>query len=342
MAKRKPPKKQLLVHHRHTGRVLARQHTSWPSIVFLLLVVGMLLGQITLQAKAADVAVTAATNGPLPPAAAVITSPRAGDKFVSSPITVKGTCPAPHFIRLYRNEIFSGSAQCIAGGDFTVSTDLFEGPNDLEARIYNAAGQEGPRSAVVTVTYSQDADPATPGHQTDDAIEEPFFITTDKFFKANLDKPQIEWEFNVVGGHRPMNAAVAWGDGTISEVKGITDSKFSASHVYAKSNAAREYYPVDVKVVDADADEATLEVFNILNYTTESGAETGNNPLSLIPSSAAVPPDAGIFTQALYAWPAYGGVTLMAGSFWLGEQQGFMGIRHVLKLRKLRFPRIRI
>ena len=329
--KKRPQKKSLLAHHRHTGKVLQHHHTSYPFIALLLLMLGVLLMYMTFQVSAADVGVTATSNGPLPPSPAIILNPSTGDHFSAIPITVSGTCPTPYLVKIFRNQVFSGSAQCAPDGTFVIQTDLFEGANELEARIYNYADQEGPTSPSVTVTYASPGNsnilPENPSEQQsieEGTIESPFFIATDKFFKANLDMQRMDWTFNIIGGTQPFDIKVDWGDGGSSKLENLLGNTFSVSHVYAKSSETREYYPMQVKAASSDERIATLQVFNILNYTDSIGGNIGG---SLPTGGTSFPKETAIEKlqeHLKYAWPAYSAITLMAISFWLGQHTIFV------------------
>jgi len=330
MVKKKTSKK-LFSHHRHTGKVLPRQHTSYPLIVLVLLMVGVLLGHVTMQARAADVVVTATANGPLPPSAAVILSPKDGDRFTDFPIAVSGTCPAPYFVKLYRNQAFSGSTQCNNDGTFLIYTDLFVGKNELEVRVVNAADQEGPRSNVVTVYFDQpitqappgspSAPSSTPERESSAGEPKPFLITSDIFFKAIYDNDEVTWKFGIVGGRAPFHITVAWGDGSTSTLSRVGENEFTVTHKYRRGAQAREYYPVAVSVTDSDGRKASLQVFTILNNRLIPGlgsTSEDNQPLS------------GSALLQRVALSAYGVTTLMAISFWLGERHELMSLsRHL-------------
>ena len=329
------PLRGLFSHHRHTGRVLHHRHTSYPLVALLLLMVGLFLLQATLQTRAATVLVTATANGPLPPAAAVILVPETGDRFSAIPILVSGTCPAPYFVKLFRNQVFSGSVQCASNGTFQLYSDLFEGKNELEARIYNAADQEGPRSNIVTVHYDipvpvtppaepgggtqTPATPSTPGDlpagRQPSGLSKPFFVTTDVFFKAIYEDEEVEWRFDIVGGEQPFDVTVAWGDGSTSTIRDLRDDTFTVGHVYPRGPNVRDYYPVAVRVIDKDGREATLQVFTILNSHLTPGVGTG--------SSDDQQRD-GLLWRILLSWPVYAVTILMAVSFWLGERRGLI------------------
>jgi hypothetical protein len=121
-----------------------RLHLPWPFVSFILLSIGVLLLGWTFQTTADNIHVTAKVSAPLPAGPATITSPGDGSRFSDVPITVSGTCPTDTYIKLYRNDFFSGTAICTTDGNFTLDTDLFPGMNKLQARVYNLTDDEGP------------------------------------------------------------------------------------------------------------------------------------------------------------------------------------------------------
>lgn len=303
-----------LVHHTHTGRRLHRSHTSYPLLALLLLMVGVLLITTTLQVRAATVTVTAVANGPVPVQPAVILSPQDQDHFSSSPVPVSGTCEPGYYIKLYRNEIFSGATLCNDGGTFSILTDLFPGRNDLIARTFNVADDEGPPSNTVTVYY--DLPPDTPGRPTS-PDEAPFYLASEYFFKAAYSGQKISWDFKIFGGEGPYTVYATWGDGYSDVHPGITDLNFWLEHHYKTQKEQREYFSVTVRVVDAKGRSASLQLIAIMNdpHVISGALVRPNDPSPFHPSSW--------FSGILkLVWSAYGIVLLMGICFWLGERRG--------------------
>lgn len=327
-----------LIHHSHTGKKLHKSHTSYPLIAVLLLMVGVLLLATTLQVKAATVEVTAVANGPVPVNPAVILSPENDDRFTDSSVPVSGTCEAGYYIKLFRNEIFSGAAICTSGGTFVITTDLFAGQNDLQARTYNLADQEGPGSAIVTVYYDVPVDPTDPTDPTDPVnpgepskpnppgsyqpggipnAKSPFYLSTEYFFKAAYTGQSIKWDFDIFGGKGPFTAYSVWGDGYSDTTPGITENKVTIEHTYSSLKDQREYFTVTVRVQDIEGRRASLQLIAIMNDPN-------------VISGALVRPDSGgpaaaasIFNGMLkLVWSVYGILILMGICFWLGERRG--------------------
>lgn len=323
-----------LTHRAHTGRKLHKSHTSYPLLAVLLLMVGMILTATTLQVRAADVVVTAVANGPAPAQAAVILSPENDDRFTDSSVPVSGTCEAGYYIKLFRNNIFSGSALCTAGGTFSIVTDLFLGRNDLQARSFNIADNEGPPSNIVTVYYdvpeTPDPDPGSgpgsgPGPDQEihyrpggiPSTDTPFYLATEYFFKAAYTGQKITWDFEILGGQGPYTAYVVWGDGYSDVNSGLLENQFTIEHIYNTAKEKREYYSLTVRIVDARGYNASLQLITIMNDPNIiSGALVRPNDPSPLSTSK-------LFTGVLkLVWSVYGILLLMGICFWLGERRG--------------------
>lgn len=303
-----------LLPHSHTGRRLHRSHTSYPLVALLLMMVGVLLTAMTLQVRAATVTVTAVANGPVPVNPAVILSPEQDDRFNGPSIPVSGTCEPGYYIKLYRNEIFSGATLCTTGGTFSIVTDLFPGRNDLIARTFNVADDEGPPSNTVTVYYDV---PVVPGRPTAPPDAAPFYISSEYFFKAAYSGQKINWDFKVFGGHRPFTAYATWGDGSSDMMANLEVETFRFEHMYQTLNENREYYSVTIRVLDAQGRTASLQLIAIMNdpHVISGALVRPNDPGPFNP--------AGWFSGILkFVWSAYGIVLLMGICFWLGERRG--------------------
>ncbi len=317
-----------LTHRSHTGHKLHRSHTSYPLVAALLLMVGVLLTAMTMQVRAADVIVTATANGPAPIQAAVILSPAHNSELTDSSTPVSGTCEPGYYVKLYRNNIFSGAALCTPGGTFSIVTDLFLGRNDLQARTFNIADQEGPASQVVTVYYKPVVPPG-PGGPSDPSVpaptrpgglptdENPFYLSTEYFFKAAYTGQKTTWDFKILGGTGPFTAYVAWGDGYSDRLPASDNENFTIEHIYNTLKDRREYYTVTIRVVDSKGRSASLQLIAIMNDPNIiSGALVRpNDPSPFVPGS--------LFSGLLkFIWSAYGIVLLMGVCFWLGERRG--------------------
>lgn len=329
MAKRK--KKQHLLPRQHTAKLLHKQHTSYPVLALLLLMIGILLAFSTVQAWAAEISVTAKANGPVPSLPATIISPTNGDNFSGLPVPVSGTCEPTYIVKIFRNGLYSGAERCDPDGTFLINIDLFPGQNELEAKIYNAADQAGPASDSILVYYTPPTPPPSPTPTptpstpttptkrppSSSTIPEPFVITTEKHYQAAFSSQRIIWEFTIIGGQAPYQASVAWGDGESEVIAPINDKTFKAVHTYQAGSREREYYTVVITIYDANGRRASLHSFSIIN--TDHDAK---QPIAAGPSILNGRGDS-LLRAVLYAWPWYLITVLMAISFWLGEKRGY-------------------
>lgn len=330
-----------LTHHSHTGRRLHKSHTSYPLLAVLLLMIGVLLASVTLQVRAADITVTAVANGPAPVQPAVILSPEHDDRFTDPSIPVTGTCQAGYYIKLFRNEIFSGATLCTDGGTFSITTDLFEGRNDLQARTFNIADDEGPSSAIVTVWYDPPLppDPGVPTVPGQPSVppaarppgQAPFYLSTEYFFKAAYSGQRITWEFEIFGGQGPFTAYAVWGDGFSDTVQNIEGNKFTIEHSYNTLKEKRGYFSVTVRVHDAYGRRASLQLIAIMNDRNVIGGalvRPGDGGLAAASARA-------LSNVLKFVWSAYGIIILMGICFWLGERRGY-SVRDALYRRRRR------
>lgn len=131
--------------------------------MLLLLCVGVLLVGLTFHAYGDSYEVTATVPAPLPNAPATITSPSDQTHFTAKPITVSGTCPQNTYVKLNRNNAFSGVAVCgIGQTTYQITTDLSLGSNVLVPQVYNITDQAGPPSSPTTVWLDNPPQPPAP------------------------------------------------------------------------------------------------------------------------------------------------------------------------------------
>jgi len=315
--KKDPTRKQSLLGRRR------RFIFPWPIIVFVLLCIGVLLVGWTLQAVADDLTVTAQVHAPLPSGPAVIISPANGTHFSTAPISVSGTCPLDTYVKIYRNDFFSGTAICSASGTFQLNIDLFPGTNHLQARVFNITDDEGPPSNIVTVYYDVPQQPtnptAAPPNQVTPSsppIVPPFVIHTDYNYRGYKVGQTIEWTFETSGGSTPYAINIDWGDGSNTVISQKEAGKLAASHRYkAIGPGAKNSYTVKVTGSDSAGRHAYLQLFLVVNPG--------------LPSIVAnTLPSPHINDKwLLLAWPAYLVLLLMVTSFWLGEREELIVLR---------------
>jgi hypothetical protein len=324
-SKRSPPKRK--------NRLIL----PWPVIGFLLLAVGVLLIGLTLKSVADEsLQVKAKVPAPLPTVPAVITSPADGVHFKTKPITVKGTCPTENYpgnyVVLYRNDTFSGTVPCSSDDTFQLDTDLFDGANELKAQIYTIADDPGPAPMPITVFFDP-AQPTLPGGSSSLVIPQ-FLISTNFKFKSYLVGQTVNWEMNATGGEPPYAIKVDWGDGQSSLVSRSGEGSFTIQHVYKKAAEAPDFiYLIKVTAADVYDRQALTQFFvRVLPYNAPFSVGTSGNPKTPVGKSNPLAPIGRTLLKA--AWPAYIIVSLMALSFWLGEQEEFFLLRKKRAIKK--------
>ena len=152
---KKSLKRQLL----RRKRPIHKRVMLHPATIFMLLCVGVFLMGWTYRSFADNITVTASIFAPLPGSPATITYPADQTHFTYTPITITGTCPTNSYVKLYRNGVFSGSANCISTTNYQIQTDLNLGSNQFIVHVYNITDNEGPQSTTTTVWYDLPVQP---------------------------------------------------------------------------------------------------------------------------------------------------------------------------------------
>lgn len=300
----------------------SRFFIPWPYIFFMLLCVGVLLAGWTLR-SAADETLVVKAKVPADPLTepAIITNPVNGQRFTSYPISVSGTCPLNSYIKLYRNGVFSGTAICSSDKTFQLSSDLFEGANLLQARVFNLTDDEGPESPPVTV-YLDSAAPI-PG-----AIPAaPFVIKTDFKFIGYRIGQTGRWKLEISGGSPPYAINIDWGDGTNDVISRKKAGEFIVEHKYEKTGPGQSgSFLVKITGSDSKDNKAYLEFFIVVNSDNIPEIVANTMP------SAGPPQRHWLWV----AWPAYLVLVLMLSSFYLGEREELLELKKRGALRRRR------
>lgn len=303
-------------HHRHTGRVLPRQHTAYPALAMIVLCVGVLIGGLShianAESGADSFAVNASLPGPPPATPATITSPVQGKHFRAAPITVSGTCPLETYIELIRNGLTGGVALCDGSGRYSIRTDLFSGTNVLQAQAYSQTNLPGPVSAPITVFYD---DPVI-------VRLGPLIIKSSFRYTSHYIGDAASYQLSIEGGRGPYAINVDWGDGSQQIISIPSSGAFSLSHSYQKASVYHGSFPIIITAVDALGNKTSLELLAIVSSRPAQpsgisgfGSTSGDSGLSL-------------HNLLNYIWPTYGVTVLMLASFWLGERQEVKILRH--------------
>lgn len=221
-------------------------------------------------------------NSTPPTVGATITLPRSGQGFSETPITVTGICPKGLLVKVFRNNIFAGSADC-SNGSFTLQIDLFGGQNDIVARVYDALDQQGPDSNTVSVTFN-DSRRGSSGTS--------LLLSSNYAKRGAAPGDTLEWPIILAGGIGPYAVSVDWGDGTSPDL--ISQSfpgNFTVKHIYKAAGV----YTVVVKVSDSTGASAFLQLVGVGNgevsQTSTSSQQNSNTVLKVLwqPAAALLP-----------------------------------------------------
>lgn len=248
-------------------------------------------------------------EGVIPSAApsrgATITTPRPGQVFTSNPITISGLCPTGLLVKVFSNNVFVGSAQCV-GGSYSLQVDLFSGRNDLVVRVFDDLDQPGPDSEVVTVTLN-------------DARFSPFGIPlislTSNYARRGANPGEtLTWPISISGGTSPYAISVDWGDGKTQDlISQATAGTFTLEHIYDNAGT----YTVTIRASDQNGVSAFLQLVAVANGAVV--AQPGDQDQQ-----------EKVVTRVLWE-PAALLLPLIAIAFWLGRRYELAVIRKHLE-----------
>lgn len=264
--------------------------------------------------RSGSIGIEATISSAPPTTAATISSPSSGSAFTTLPIQVTGICQADLLVKIFRNNVFSGSAPC-TNGSYSVFIDLFDGQNDIVAYVYDELDQEGPPSNTVTVTYQS---PSGGG-----ALQRVSLSSNFARRGANPDE-ELVWPVIVTGGTGPYAISVDWGDGQSSLASVQTPGEFNIRHSYSSSGV----YTIIVKATDSEGATAYLQLVGVANgaLASQTSASSDDGLSTTSPVSNNVTWQ--LFTIVL---------PLMISTFWLGRRYELRRIRNKIEAGELPF-----
>jgi hypothetical protein len=242
---------------------------------------------------------------PPPKIAATIVVPSNGASFNRLPITVSGLCTSDLLVKVFANNVFVGSALCI-NGSYSLQVDLFEGQNDLVARIFDALDQPGPDSNIVTVTYRNDQFSNTGGS----------LLTLSSIYARRGANPgeQLNWPIIISGGTGPYAISVDWGDNKPASLQSEPFAgNINISHTYDTAGT----YVVIVRGTDKNGQTAFLQLVGQANGAVTQSDDKSNGLIA---------------TRTAIIWiPAAISIPLIISSFWLGRRYELSELRKRLQ-----------
>ncbi len=245
------------------------------------------------------VGITGTISAPPPTKGASITFPNNGQSFTTLPVTVTGLCPDGLLVKIFKNNVFSGSVDC-TNGSYSLKIDLFTGTNDLVARVYDSLDQPGPDSSLVRVSFADNKEGA--GSRVS--------VTSNYAKRGAFPKETLTWPIIISGGSGPYAVSVDWGDGKAADLFSQPfPGSFDIKHVYDSAGV----YNIVVKVVDRDGVTAFLQLVGVGNGPL---SQTGTNSSN---GGTAASQPAGVKTKIIWQ-PAVAIFPFIISTFWLGKK----------------------
>lgn len=243
-------------------------------------------------------------SAPPPSQGASISIPHEGQTFNQLPITVSGLCPGDLLVKLFKNNVFSGSVQC-KNNSFSLQTDLFSGDNQLIARVYDSLDQPGPDSNLVTVNFS-DAKSGTG----------PRVSLTSNYAKRGANPGEVlSWPIILSGGTGPYAISVDWGD---SKAPDLQSQQFPGTITIKHTYNSPGVYNIIIKASDASNGVSYLQLVGIANGALSQDSGSGSKGAAAATTT----------TKTTILWqPAAILVPFIISTFWLGKRYELYMIR---------------
>jgi hypothetical protein len=306
-----------MTHTKHTIRrcavnLFAKRVSSLAMVAFSLIALGVFVAAPAVQAvsplppnpQSGSVGIEGTISSPPPSRGPTITSPGNGQTFSTLPVVVRGICPEGDLIKIFSNNIFLGSTEC-KGGSFTLNVDLFNGQNDLVARVYDALDQAGPDSNTVRVTFNDPSFAAFGGRVT----------LTSNYARLGADPGKsLVWPIILAGGTGPYALSVDWGDGKPLTLKSVPFAgNLNIDHVYD----AAGIYRIIVKATDSNGTTAYLQLVGVANGTVGASGKTASGKDKVIT----------VTKTQIVLWPSIVAIFLILLAFWVGRRYELLSIR---------------
>lgn len=258
-------------------------------------------------------------SAPPPTQPATISLPRDGTTTSDQSVTITGICPNNLLVKIFKNNVFSGSAQC-NNGSFSIKIDLFNGLNEIVARVYDDLDQAGPDSNIVKVTVPT----------VSNNIGAKISLTSSFAKKGATPGEKLTWPISLSGGTGPYAISVDWGDGKTPDIMSQTFAgTFNIEHVYENAGV----YNVVVRATDKDGNVAFLQLVGVGNgqATQQNVGSTSNGQKS---SSGSNQSNNGGKQQVKILWqPAAISIPLIFSTFYLGRKYELFALRKRLEAR---------
>lgn len=312
-----------LLTQNHTGKIRHHKHTSYGSLVIILLLTFMPLLIVSHSVAAAPFPVEGTTEGsgaygtyavvPGPtPKAPSITNLTNGRVFTTAdPVVVKGVCQSDNLIKIFTNEVLVGAALC-QNGSFQLPVNLFVGNNSLIARAYNANDLVSPDSSPINLQLQLPGVNlnGTAQLNTQGAPAGQFYATSQISHRGSNVGEDITWPLSLTGGQPPYAVSIGWGDGKTDLISRGDAGQFDIHHTYDKPGGNQGSYTIVIKSTDALGNKSYLQLVVIVSGKSHPVGVAGSIKGGSNRSGA-----------IKLAWQAMAVIAIVILSFWLGEKR---------------------
>jgi hypothetical protein len=244
-------------------------------------------------------------SAPPPTTAPTISSPSNGQVLSNIPVEVRGICSGDLLVKLYKNNVFSGSDQC-RSGSFSITIDLFSGTNELVARHVDDLDQQGPESNRVTITFNDSA--LRPN------LSERIIVTSSYAKRGANPGEALTWPLIISGGTAPYALSVDWGDGSAPDIYSVpVPGEFVIKHVFSQAGVYRAL----AKITDKNGVISFFQMTAVVN-----GEVSEEQVAGAVESGRTI-------TKVLW-WPVVLVIPFVITTFYLGKKYEVTRIKHKL------------
>jgi PKD domain/Glucodextranase, domain B len=297
----------------NVGNILKARVTATVTLALLIFFLSYSSVRAVDNPQSGSIGVEGSVPGSPPSQPATITIPSASTTTSNSTMTITGICPKGSLVKVFKNNVFAGAAQCTTGS-YSIQIELFTGENEIVSRVYNELDQAGPDSNIIRVTYNA----------PNSYLGQNRVLLTTNFAKRGASlKQTLVWPIAISGGDGPYAISVDWGDGTKPDIQSQTfPGSFNISHVYNEPGV----YTVTVRAVDKNGNIAFLQLVGVANGGSGQDLNAGakNDASQPLKDQQAV---------KVVWWPPVVAIPFIAFSFWLGR-------RHQLRVLKKRLSNL--
>ncbi|HYF97279.1 MAG TPA: hypothetical protein VD947_04575 [Patescibacteria group bacterium] len=269
-------------------------------IVLAVMLATIIPSQVLAATSSGSVGIEGAVPSEPPKNAPTITFPSNNSNITSLPVTVTGLCQTGLLIKIFKNNVFGGSAMCV-NGSYSIQIDLFVGRNELIARAYDDLDQASPDSNMVAVNF--------PVSQFSGLNR----VSLSSVFAKKGATPgqSLSWPIILSGGSGPYAITIDWGDGTQTDlISKEFPGTFDISHIYKSAGI----YNILIRVTDKNGEVAFLQLVGVGNGEIADSQSAGSDTITKE------------VVKVLW-WPAALLIPLIFIAFWLGRRHELFSLR---------------